>query len=511
MNSGKLSSRSTDLCTLYQQLETGMTIAYTYSETFLSGFFEGVKNMRKRLLIYTAILICSLLISCGGGGGGGGSDAGAESGTKFTLAASVVGGNGSIAPASGTYDKGSVVTLTASPDSGYQVKAWTGTDNDTSKDNSNTITMSANRSITVEFQQISAGNISQEQAEDVLYAAYAGIGYNTIKSDQDDDEALYNVMFDSLNSLMGNFINEIFLKQLTIPLILEMALHEVTFQYASVPAGITSAEITVKISNMDVAEILSTGKFAFDFDSTMKVKFNSTGYAYEGVVYKGSATDFEAEISGSIKGEGMNGSNRKISPNFDTVNISANDTLSAEYSGCSVHYRKWNISYALKDDTYNLYIAPALGESLKPGDYIDIRNYTLNGNFDINKNGIHPYFLNVQYGQLDLDFNYSGGKFIAMNGEISVPSLNGQVISVTSTGNEMLSGDGLALITKIILGQVSIKDFISRNDTGIWTTGELAIKSAADEYTVNFKNDGSVQFSGGTPVLDWQDALDPIN
>ncbi len=467
--------------------------------------------MRKRVIVYTIILITGFLVSCGGGGGGGGSDAGGESGRKYTLTASVIGGNGSVTPASGTYDEGTVVALNASPAAGYQVKAWSGTDDDTSKNNTNTVTMSANHTVTVEFQSASAGNISREQAEDVLYAAYAGIGYNTVKSDTDDDEALYNVMFDSLNSLMGNFVSEIFLKQLTIGEILKMVSNEVTFQYTPAPAGISSGEMTVRISNFDVAEVLVTGKFAFDFNSTMKVKFNSDGYAYNGVLYKGSATDFEADMSGSIKGEGMNTSGRKITPNFDTVNISANNTLTAEYSGYSVHYGEWNISYALKDDTYNLYIAPEIGEALKPGDYIDIRNYTLNGNFDINKNGMHSYYMNVQYGQLDLDFNYGGGKFIALLGEVSVPSLGGQKVSVNSAGTEMLSGDILNLISRIILGQVNINDFIRRNDNGTWTMGKLTIKPVNSEITATFNNDGSVQLPDGPAVPDWQDTLDPVN
>ncbi len=467
--------------------------------------------MRKKVIVYTIILITGFLVSCGGGGGGGGSDAGGESATKYTLTASVTGGNGSVSPASGTYDEGTVVTLNASPADGYQVKAWSGTDDDTSKNNTNTITMSANHTVTVEFQSVNAGDISREQAEDVLYAAYAGIGYNTIESDTDDDEALYNVMFDSLNSLMGNFINEIFLKQLTIGNILEMVSNEVTFQYTPAPSGISSGEITVSINNFDVAEVLVTGKFAFDFHSTMRVKFNSDGYAYNGVLYKGSATDLEAEMSGSIKGEGMNSSGRKITPNFDVVNISANNTLSAEYSGYSVNYGEWNISYTLKDDTYNLYIAPKIGEALKPGDYIDIRNYALNGNFDINKNGMHSYYINVQYGQLDLDFNYGGGKFIALSGEVSVPSLGGQKVSVNSAGTEMLSGDILNLISRIILGQVNINDFIRRNDTGTWTMGKLTIKPVNSEVTATFNNDGSAQFPDGPVVPDWQDALDPVN
>jgi hypothetical protein len=71
--------------------------------------------------------------------------------TTYTLSASVSAGNGTVSPASGTYDQGTVVNLTAAPDSGYQVKAWHGTDNDSSTATSNTVTMNANRTVSVEF------------------------------------------------------------------------------------------------------------------------------------------------------------------------------------------------------------------------------------------------------------------------------------------------------------------------------------------------------------------------
>jgi hypothetical protein len=72
----------------------------------------------------------------------------------YTLSASVIGGNGTISPISGTYNQGTVVNLTASPASGYRVKTWQGTDNNTSKSTVNTVTMNANRTVTVEFELI---------------------------------------------------------------------------------------------------------------------------------------------------------------------------------------------------------------------------------------------------------------------------------------------------------------------------------------------------------------------
>ena len=76
--------------------------------------------------------------------------------TTYTLNASVSNGNGTIQPGSGTYSQGTVVSLSATPGSGYQVKAWHGTNNDSSKSTGNSVTMNANRIVTVEFELIPA-------------------------------------------------------------------------------------------------------------------------------------------------------------------------------------------------------------------------------------------------------------------------------------------------------------------------------------------------------------------
>ena len=71
---------------------------------------------------------------------------------QYVLTASVTGGNGTISPTTGSYASGTTVTLTAVPSSGYRVLAWTGTANDTLKTNTNTVVMSANKTVTVSFE-----------------------------------------------------------------------------------------------------------------------------------------------------------------------------------------------------------------------------------------------------------------------------------------------------------------------------------------------------------------------
>jgi len=75
--------------------------------------------------------------------------------TLYYLTTSVVGGNGSIAPPSGPYYDREVITLTATPDPNYKVKAWSGTDDDTLTTAQNTVTINgADAHVTVEFMPI---------------------------------------------------------------------------------------------------------------------------------------------------------------------------------------------------------------------------------------------------------------------------------------------------------------------------------------------------------------------
>ncbi|MHC4526620.1 MAG: InlB B-repeat-containing protein, partial [Planctomycetota bacterium] len=61
-------------------------------------------------------------------------------------------GHGQIEPASGLCPKDMLIELKASPDPGYRVKKWRGTDYDTSTDPNNYVTMTRDRGVTVEFE-----------------------------------------------------------------------------------------------------------------------------------------------------------------------------------------------------------------------------------------------------------------------------------------------------------------------------------------------------------------------
>ena len=73
--------------------------------------------------------------------------------TQYTLTTNTV-GNGSITsePAGGTYCEGTVVTLTAVPDTGWQFDGWSG--DLSGSTNPATITMNANKNVTATFSQL---------------------------------------------------------------------------------------------------------------------------------------------------------------------------------------------------------------------------------------------------------------------------------------------------------------------------------------------------------------------
>lgn len=76
--------------------------------------------------------------------------AGAET---FQLTATVTAGQGTIEPQTGDYYAGALVTLTANPQPGWYVKAWSGTNDDSSTAKTNSVIMNSDKTVTVEFRQ----------------------------------------------------------------------------------------------------------------------------------------------------------------------------------------------------------------------------------------------------------------------------------------------------------------------------------------------------------------------
>ena len=134
--------------------------------------------------------------------------------TKPHLTTGVIGGNGSISPSSGDQSFNSVVTLTAYPDENYQVKAWSGTDNDVSMDIVNYVTMNNHRNVSVEFEpkpylttSVIGGNGSiipsdgyYSPGDVVMLVAYADDGYQVKNwTGTDDDSSTFYVNYVTMN------------------------------------------------------------------------------------------------------------------------------------------------------------------------------------------------------------------------------------------------------------------------------------------------------------------------
>ncbi len=69
----------------------------------------------------------------------------------YQLTTIVVGGHGTLDPNSGPQYAG-VIKLTAHPDEGYRVRGWSGTDNDRSWSNNNTVTLYSDKTVMVAFE-----------------------------------------------------------------------------------------------------------------------------------------------------------------------------------------------------------------------------------------------------------------------------------------------------------------------------------------------------------------------
>ena len=78
-------------------------------------------------------------------------DMGAYEVSVYELMVTVIGKHGMVEPNSGSYFADTVVMLTATPEVGYNMRQWSGTDDDTSCALTNTVTMDSDKTVTVEF------------------------------------------------------------------------------------------------------------------------------------------------------------------------------------------------------------------------------------------------------------------------------------------------------------------------------------------------------------------------
>ena len=97
------------------------------------------------------------------------------SGTMYTLSSSGANGTVSLNPAGGSYASGSVVTLTATPNSGYSFSGWSG--DATGSTNPVTVTMNANKTVTATFSALPTYTVTTSATNGTVTLNPAGGSY----------------------------------------------------------------------------------------------------------------------------------------------------------------------------------------------------------------------------------------------------------------------------------------------------------------------------------------------
>jgi uncharacterized repeat protein (TIGR02543 family) len=128
--------------------------------------------------------------------------------TTFTLTTTVV-GSGSVSPASGTFDQGTVQTLTATPATGYVFTGWSGSAKGTT--NPLSVTMDANKTITATFklqQTISLIkgwnliSLNVRPADSSIATLFTGLDILDVKSMDGFWNKTQNALFNSLKNII---------------------------------------------------------------------------------------------------------------------------------------------------------------------------------------------------------------------------------------------------------------------------------------------------------------------
>ncbi len=420
---------------------------------------------------------------------------------------------------------------------------------------------------------VEMADLTSIQSSELLYAAHAGIGYmqaNTSDDVSDDDEMLYNVMFDHLYGLFGELGYEVYADDFADDpenfdpgtsfqdRIIETLLENVglpvckgtiaffrpqTFEYTETDTDGATIMTARLETNMELG-IQPSGNSGYIVSGPirllLKVDFSQTAYSNErlsGREYTGAdgMCDFEALIDGALTPDNTGG----VVIVAD-VSMEAHSTLGAAYdAGFEVAYGAdagdtWNIAYTIDgQQQLNLYLVPLddvlaqAGFNTKEDDTPDTRLYTLDGAFAIgggtDGDGLYE-FASMKYGQMVLSGSVTlpggaplpvGGTYLALNGRVNVPGF-GSMVLVDSPGAFLLDGSTSLNITDPLI-LIDLLDAVRRDDDaendipdGTWISGELSLGNFVD---VLFGADGSATLTSDSwtaGVDDWQDSLDPL-
>jgi hypothetical protein len=213
---------------------------------------------------------------------------------QYTLSASVIGGNGSVSPTSGTYDAGTVVTLTATPvSSDYRVKVWTGTDDDSSKSNSNTVTMNSNKNVTVEFELIQNNHTPVLDAiGNKSVSENSLLSFTISATDADDDTLTYSATnLPSGATFAGQTCS-------WTPSYTQAGTYSVTFRVSDGKSQ-DSETITITVSNTNRAPVLAAiGNKSVNENSTLSFSINATDADGDTITYSAQDLPSGAAFAG---------------------------------------------------------------------------------------------------------------------------------------------------------------------------------------------------------------------
>ncbi len=348
-------------------------------------------------------------------------------------------------------------------------------------------------------------------AQDSVFTAYAGIGY-MMRDTLSDNEVLHNIMVEDINSLITQLADD--------------TVQNDTSRYAKLTNLYWgSSQTFVWNATGFRCTVYMTGGADWTFPAswheytlTVNLDFNANGYTYRGCKYTGTSgvTDITATIHGYSRITNL------LTYDYDSiyrsVDITANNTFTAQYSGAAVTFNNYKIAYTVTHGSsdpvssnrsyypLNYYMIPAARRA--SSEQYDFRDYTLGGSFTINGNA---YQIGSGFRYIQQPFTYTvngvstSRVLVSVNGSLRVPGMS-SVVTVSTPFN---TTDPVGSNTIFKLGT-------SSSNTGIWEAGQMSVAGnlggTNTTQTATFTS-GTAAFSGGLgswSVTGWQDALAPF-
>ena len=343
---------------------------------------------------------------------------------------------------------------------------------------------------------------TKEQAQTLLYMAYAGAGYGdaTIPENPIDDEVMYAVASRDLNYLANNLTNEMIADQTFITKLLTVG--------ASPISNTSNCEFTLANGSRVEATISKKVVLFKDFQEvnvTARIWLSRDGLALGNVSYSGaSGTDPDLEISTKGFIQIINISKMEFEFIARAITITAKKGLVATYKGYSFS----NVLYDDLQSSYLIYYGNNEPETAE-------NDNTSKGfwNIDlIEVSGFNVFIPNRFFDGYTVNNNL---KDYTINGGFAIDGNSYKYNTVKY--NHVLSSQAVSVSGSIVIPEIGAPLKISSSDVkenaGIWNAGKITIKGASNTVTAQLAADKSVSFSGSLgswTVANWQDELNPL-